>query len=92
QQMQAWRVVEAAGAEDMEAAAELWKELEPEAAQFWKDFFSGIDHGASAMSFLIGYSAATVANDGDRDAIIMKIWAINYGNEISTLTPEAVLH
>ncbi len=92
QQMQAWRVVDAAGADDMEAAAEFWKELEPEAAQFWKDFFSGIEHGASGMSFLIGYSAATVANDGDRDAIIMKIWAINYGPEIASMTPEAILH
>jgi ParB/RepB/Spo0J family partition protein len=92
QQMEAWRVVEAAGAEDMEAAAELWKDLEPEAATFWKGFFSGLDHGSNGMSFLIGYSAAVVANDGDRDQIILKLWAINYGPEIASMTPEAILH
>lgn len=92
QQMEAWRVVEAAGAEDMEAAAELWKDLEPEAATFWKGFFSGLDHGSNGISFLIGYSAAVVANDGDRDQIVIKLWAINYGPEIASMTPEAILH
>lgn len=91
-QMEAWRVVEAAGADDMEAAAEFWKELEPEAVTFWKGFFSGLDDGSNGMSYLIGYSAAVVANDGDRDQIVMKLWAINYGPEIASMTPEAILH
>lgn len=92
QQMQAWRVVEAAGAEDMEAAAELWKDLEPEAATFWKDFFSGAAETTHPLAFLLGYASGLVAIDGDRDELVMKMWAVNYGSEIAAMTPEAALH
>lgn len=94
QQMEAWRVVEAAAAEDFDEAADFWKELEPEAADYWRKFFANMGDISDPISYLIGYSAATVANNAERDDIIMKLWALNFArkNDLSSMAPAEMLH